>query len=369
MEIDVLADLEALLYHQDEVQIPSLGVISTRQNDFSIDRRAGILYPSAKRVHTFDRIIHTNNNALVNFIAQKYGMSYDEAHQAVQAFADNHADTLKSKGLTLPSIGKLSIDDQGRVQFEPNQVNNYSIENYGLPILEDVHPVIFERQTIPPKIEQSTNGNVSKEIINKKEQALIPAKSYLQLYTENRLLQLLTIIILLLGTTIPLTQRYLANNQPSNHAGFNLSTNTTEQSTENTNEYDKNLDDDNGFVNTTSQENDPKETPIRPKPENVKIPISTPKSKEEALKDEDRPSRVIPIQMETHQIVLGAFGKKENADKLQLDIYSKGYKDVDITQLSNGIYRVAIVLQCPENEVNKKLKEIKKHYKSAYWKK
>ena len=122
MKVDVIADLKALLYHYDEVQIPNLGVISTRQNDFSIDRGAGSIYPSAKRVHTFDRIIHTNNNALVNFIAHKYGMSYDEAHQTVQEFADNYADTLKNKGLTIPSIGHLSMNEEGQVLFEPNNL-------------------------------------------------------------------------------------------------------------------------------------------------------------------------------------------------------------------------------------------------------
>ena len=80
------------------------------------------------------------------------------------------------------------------------------------------------------------------------------------------------------------------------------------------------------------------------------------------------PKEQTSISKETHLIVLGAFGSKENADKLQLKIYSKGYKDANITKLKK-LYRVAIVLDCKKSEVNAKLKEIKKDFKSAYWKK
>ena len=99
------------------IQLPNLGVISTRQNDFSVDRGQGLIIPSAKKVHSFDRIINTNNNALINFIAHKYGMSYEDAHQTIQDFADEYAETLTNKGLSIPSVGDLSMDEDGKVIF------------------------------------------------------------------------------------------------------------------------------------------------------------------------------------------------------------------------------------------------------------
>ncbi len=355
MKVDVLADLESLLYHYDEVQLPSLGVISTRQNDFSVDRGQGLIYPSAKKVHSFDRIINTNNNALINFIAHKYGMSYDDARQTIQDFADEYAETLTNKGLSIPSVGDLSMDENGNVIFQPNQLNNYSIENYGLPTLKNIHPVLFEKSRPEVKTATTTDEVITKEV---KRIATLPMKTYRTIFFENRLLQMMVIVALLLVTSIPLTKRYQASivSPPTDITANNIG--NTNAST-----YNKNLNDQEGYKDITPSKKK-KNIPIIPpeeetrEKETVKPKIETPKP----------PKKEIPISEEAHLIVLGAFGSKENAERLQLKIYSKGYKDANITKLK-GLYRVAIVLDCSKNEVNAKLKNIKKDFKNAYWKK
>ena len=361
MKVDVLADLESLLYHYDEVQLPSLGVISTRQNDFSVDRGQGLIYPSAKKIHSFDHIINTNNNALINFIAHKYGMSYDEAHQTIQDFADEYAETLTNKGLSIPSVGDLSMDENGRIVFQPNQLHNYSIENYGLPTLKNVHPILFEKSK--PEEEQQEEKPSPRAILPAKKLTLVPSKTYTTIFLENRLLQMMVIIALLLVTSIPLTKRYIANN--SNRAGIAtpVDVTTNNSSTTNTNTYDNNLSDKDGYKDVTPAK-DKEKVVVTPPKEEIKEVVTPKEETPKPPKEETK-----PVSTDTHLIVLGAFGSKDNAEKLQLKIYSKGYKDANITKLSNGFYRVGILLDCPKSEVNSKLKEIRKDFKSAYWKK
>ena len=370
MKVDVLADLESLLYHYDEVQLPNLGVISTRQNDFSVDRGQGLIYPSAKKVHSFDRIINTNNNALINFIAHKYGMSYDDALQTIQDFADQHTEILTNKGLSIPSVGDLSMDKDGKVVFRPNQLNNYSIENYGLPTLKNIHPILFEK-TKPTEKTTTTDVPKTKEVkAITKRIATLPAKTYSTIFLENRLLQMMVIIALLLVTSIPLTKRYIANNAnvappiPSVRS-------TTNTVVENTSTYDKDLSDKDGYKITPSTK-EKEAVVVTPPKEEIKETVKEEKEVEVVKPKEETPKppkEQTPVKENAHLIVLGAFGSKENAEKLQLKIYSKGYKNANITKLSNGYYRVAIVLDCPDNEVKTKLKDIKKDFKSAYWKK
>lgn len=361
MKVDILADLESLLYHYDEVQLPNLGVISTRQNDFSVDRGQGLIYPSAKKVHSFDRIINTNNNALVNFIAHKYGMSYDDAHQTIQDFADEHAETLTNKGLSIPSVGDLSIDENGRIVFQPNQLHNYSIENYGLPVLKNVHPVLFDR-TQPKKEKKDDDVPTPRAIVPTKKLPLAPAKTYTTIFLENRLLQMMVIIALLLVTSIPLTKRYIENND-SNRAGITVPPTDITNNNSNTNTYDNNLPDNEGYKVTPNKEK--KDKVVTPPKEEKAKEVTPKKETVQPPKKEENPVS----EEDMHLIVLGAFGNKDNAEKLQLKIYSKGYKQANITKLSNGFYRVGILLDCPKSEVDSKLKDIKKDFESAYWKK
>jgi cell division septation protein DedD/nucleoid DNA-binding protein len=365
MKVDVLADLKSLLYHNDEVQLPNLGVISTRQNDFYIDRGKGEIYPSAKQVHSFDRIINTNNHALVNLIAHKYGMSYDEAHQVIQQFIDEYSTELKNQGLSIPNVGDLKMDENGRVAFTPNPSSNYAIENYGLPVLKNVHPVHFEKTK---KEEVKTVAEVSTIKVQ------VPSKTYTELFVENRLLQMMVIMVLLLITSIPLTTRYIKNS--SNRAGMNIATPDADNDKENTNTYDNNLSDNEGYKITPSKQKAKEttsvttpvvETPITKAPV-VKAPNKVEAKKETPKPTPKPPKEEKPVNVESHLIVLGAFGSKENAEKLQLNIYSKGYKNASVTKLPNGFYRVGIILDCKESEIDTRLNKIKKDYKSAYWK-
>lgn len=360
MKVDVLSYLETLLYHNDEVEIPSLGKISTRQNDFSIDRGEGVFYPSAKRVHSFDKIIHTNNSTLINFIAQKHGMSYDEALRIVQDFSDEYASVLKTKGFNIPSIGHLMMDEEERILFKPNVKQNYAIENYGLPILKNIHPVAADRTQIKIAEQFTPNRNI----------VVKQPKTYAEIFVDNRYLQLMAVIVLLLIVSIPVTKQYNDSQNRAN-AGV-LNTNSEDSNRTNTNDYDKDLDDESGFEEVTpNRKNEPKTIPIAPpkteeKPKVIAPKVEQPKTEQPKV-EQPKTEENQPTSNETQLFVIGAFGSKANAEKLQIEIYSKGYKNADVTETSSGLYRVGIILDIPEKEVNAELLKIKKIYPKAWW--
>ena len=330
MKIDVLANLETLLHHHEEVNLPGIGTLSTRQNDFSIDRKEGMILPASRQVHTLTRINNINNDKLIRFLAHKYGISLEEARQVVDDFAYEYQKTLQGDGIHLPSIGKILKQQSGDIYFEPNNYHNYNIEYFGLPPLKNIHPLNLDKGELAPREEITP---VTKQ------------NSYLDIIVNDRPLQMMVPIILLLLISTILTQQYAGNR---NRAGIGISSNTT--------------------ITELPPPKDDKEyqevfTPVKeekPAPKVVQQPPSKPKRKPKV-------EQPIPDMGEKHLIILGVFGNKTNAEKLQVDVFSKGYS-ADLTEKSNGTYQVGIILKCNKSDVPTHLKKIKQSYSSAWWK-
>ena len=106
-------------------------------------------------------------------------------------------------------------------------------------------------------------------------------------------------------------------------------------------------------------------TEVQPKPSEASDEVTPP-----TTKPTEQPKPTVQEEVidagERHMIVLGVYGNKANAEKLVIDVFSKGY-DADLVPKSN-LYQVAIILKCEKKEVSKRLKAIKKDFPSAWWK-
>lgn len=345
MKIDVLANLETLLHHHEEVNLPGIGKLVTRQSDFSIDRSQGVILPASKQVTGLDQT-PIDNEQLIRFLAHKYGVSREEASQVVSDFAYEYKAILQNVGIDLPSIGKIMMKQTGEIYFETNQYHNYNIDYFGLPPVKNMHPLDLPKGELATKDDKTTT-----QVVTTKKRS-----SYIEIINENLGLQLMIPAIIILILTIPLSQRY-ANTQ----AGFNTpETEAGEESVPRKSE--KNA------ISIT------KENLNTPPKESIKKPSTTPKEvtvpKKTVVKQPTKPVQPVEEAVNSgdkHLIVLGVYGNKTNAEKLVVDVFGKGY-DADLVPKSNGLYQVGIILKCEKKEVATRLKAIKKDFPSAWWK-
>jgi len=369
MKVDVIANLETLLHHHEEVNIPGIGTIYTRQNDFSIDRRQGLIAPASKHVHQLTQITNPDNETLIHFIAYKHGISLDESRQIVSTFALQYYDIIRHQGLNLPGIGKIFMDESGKMFFEPNSVYNYDVEHFGLPTLK-MHPISLPKEEVKEKVEQENpipNTN-SKTQISKEKPAtgqnaatqtqVAPRKDlspgrlnpYINILRENLQLQAMILVSILLMLTIPIVRNYVSNS---------VSTPTTTADM---------------FSPPAPNQNNPIEAaPEKPTPRNVEPvvvePTPPPKVKEKpAPQPKVKEQPTVPTTdisgADKHVAVVGVFGSKENAQKYQVEAFNRGFDA--ILMESGAKFRVGVVLKCSKSELPTKLKEVRKHYPKAW---
>lgn len=379
MKIDVLAQLATLLHQNEEVNVPGIGIISTRQNDFSIDRRQGLIVPASKQVHTLTQITDTNNEDLVNFIAHKYGISLEEARQAVNDFVRKHQDSIRHKGLSIPNLGRVVMNEEGLIAFEPNVVHNFDPEYFGLPVLKNVHPIALPK----PKKEEKTIVVTTAIPADKitpvaPKPTQLPAKKnrvnqIIKVVNENKIVQVGFPVLLLLVIAIFLSKNYY--NKSNAGYSFNITTK---------NQIEK--EGDIPTVKDVTDENTDKPVVIPPpktrKPikrrhsegKSVVVDEPTPKpvtpqpvTPKPRNTDQDKPSTPDVAGEERHLIVVGVYSNKANAEKMQVGVFANGY-EADITEKYGGKYQVGIILKCSRNALRGKMKQVKKKYPSAWWK-
>jgi cell division septation protein DedD/nucleoid DNA-binding protein len=345
MKIDVLANLETLLHHHEEVNLPGIGKLVTRQSDFSIDRSQGVILPAAKQVTGLDQT-PIDNEQLIRFLAHKYGVSREEASQVVSDFAYEYKAILQNVGIDLPSIGKIMMKQTGEIYFESNQYHNYNIDYFGLPPVKNMHPLDLAKGELAAKDEEKPTQAVTKR-----------RSSYVEIINESLPLQLMLPAIIILILTIPLSQRYAEN-----RAGFSiLSTEESIRSVPKQSEKDAISITKENLNTPPKASNTEPSTPPKVETQPEKPVINQPTKPVEPVEEEEIDSG------EKHLIVLGVYGNKANAEKLEVDVFNKGY-NADLVPKSNGLYQVAIILKCEKKQVATRLKAIKKDFPSAWWK-
>jgi Tfp pilus assembly major pilin PilA/nucleoid DNA-binding protein len=347
MKVDVLANLETLLHHHEKVNIPGIGTINTRQNDFSIDRRQGLIIPASKHVHQLTQITNPDNETLIHFIAYKHGISLEESRQIVRTFALQYHDIIRHQGLNIPGIGKIFMDETGKIFFEPNSVYNYDVEHFGLPVL-NMHPITMPKDEVKEKVvkenPQPKSANKAKPKVKAEiapRQDLSPGRlnPYLNILRDNLQLQAMILVSILLILTIPIVQNYVSkNSNPTPPTTAEIITPP---------------------INNTIEESEP------PTPRNVEPVIEKPTPQPKV--EEVQPTTPVEVtDPNKHIAVVGVFSTKDNAQRYQVEVFEKGFEAI---LMENGSkFRVGVVLKCSKSELPSKLKELRAAYPKAWLK-
>lgn len=156
MQRTIDVHISDLLYHQECVVIPTFGAFLAQHFSAEVNPSTHMMRPAGKRV-SFNARVNQNDGLLANHISQSESISYNEALESISISVRGWKRMLRSgKKVTLPLVGKLYLDAEGRVQFNPSLEINYDVHAFGLGI--------FRAPSAPRElaIEQSINQVIEK---------------------------------------------------------------------------------------------------------------------------------------------------------------------------------------------------------------
>ncbi len=128
--------ISELLFQYDCVIVPNLGGFVTNYKPAIIQPIQNKIYPPSKGI-SFNKNLNNNDGLLINFIAQKEGITYDSALKNIESLVVKiNADLRLKKRVLLDAVGTLFLDNENRIQFEPDNAINYLLDSYGLTVFQ-----------------------------------------------------------------------------------------------------------------------------------------------------------------------------------------------------------------------------------------
>jgi nucleoid DNA-binding protein/cell division septation protein DedD len=126
--------ISQLLYRHECVVVPGFGAFLTRSYPAELNRSINMLRPAWRQV-VFNGRIAENDGLLAKHVATAEGTTYKEALEAIHIAVKNWQRILRAgKKVNLAGVGRLFLDAEGTLQFNPAQDVNYNIHSYGLHI-------------------------------------------------------------------------------------------------------------------------------------------------------------------------------------------------------------------------------------------
>ena len=161
--------ISELLYQYDCVIVPTLGGFIANYKSATIQPIQNTFSPPSKSI-SFNKNLSNNDGLLANFIAQKEGITFNDAVKKIEAYVATINRDLKLKNrILLHDVGALFLDTENRIQFEPQNTVNYLLGSYGLPVfqkqpikhitIEEKITTQFKDKTTPLTVVKSGKNN------------------------------------------------------------------------------------------------------------------------------------------------------------------------------------------------------------------
>lgn len=135
--------LHELLYRYNCVVIPDFGAFLTQKKSAVLHKASNTFYPPTKLV-SFNKQLTSNDGLLVSYMAHAEKKGYEATLKSVQeTVLDWKASLKKGAKLSLPNIGELWQNSDGKLQFQPTEKVNHLTSSFGFsPFVS--RPVIRE---------------------------------------------------------------------------------------------------------------------------------------------------------------------------------------------------------------------------------
>jgi hypothetical protein len=329
--LDLSYHIEELLFLNDCVIIPTIGGFIVNYASASIDFVEQQLLPPQKAV-SFNPKLVNNDGLLANHLAQKEHLTYKQATLKVEAFSRQiESDLFNNKIVHFNNVGKLYFNSDSKLEFVPANTN-FLKDAYGLPNL-----------TCTPILR-------SKDYLKTMPEHLVPIQrkrnaSALFILTQPKVVAAAALLIFVLS--MPFIYSALVGTATDNNS---TTIANTQQATDTNNSSQASL--------IPSIGNNPTTPPPSKKLIEV-VPVDTITEKVIAELS------VVDENAEDYVIVLGAFGKKGNANRLAKKLAKDNYLP-DVT-LKNGLNRVGVQITCTPEELKLHLDFLQENYNKKAW--
>ena len=312
MKNTISSYISNLLFIHDCVIIPKFGGFVGNNTSAVLNETTGVISPPAKEI-LFNPNLQTNDGLLVNHIALSEQITNEEAKRNLEEYVSNIKEKLQSiRTYRIEKVGLLSIGIDGNILFLQDSFTNYNLNSFGLKSQQTEKVDVINK-----KIEL-----VTAPISNKKG--------------RNRVWRAAAILLPIIGLSlISITQEQKINNIYSQMANFNPFSmfENTEEISELESENMKN---------------------ISIKGEDV---ITTPEV--EGIEEN------IIIEKNFH-LIAGAFGNKNNAEKLVKKLKAENYNSSIVGTTKGGLIRVSFDSFATKEEANLALGILKSENKSSW---
>lgn len=124
--------ISQLLYRYQCVTVPGFGAFLTENRSAQLVQDTNTFYPP-KKVLSFNFHLKNNDGLLANHISLCEKIDYDKAVALIEEEVTAWKFSIqKSEALTLKNIGKLSLNSENSLVFEPIDNLNYATDSFGL---------------------------------------------------------------------------------------------------------------------------------------------------------------------------------------------------------------------------------------------
>lgn len=121
--------INELLYNHNCVIVPGFGAFLTK--NIAASRNNDVFSPPKKTI-AFNGMLKENDGLLANKISATDGISYKAALKKIKKDVKTLASSLNVGEVEIDNIGTLRLNDEKKIQFQPNQNVNFDSKSYGL---------------------------------------------------------------------------------------------------------------------------------------------------------------------------------------------------------------------------------------------
>ncbi len=332
--MDIIYCIGELLYSNDCVILPGFGGFVTHYVPASIHPINHTFNPPSKSI-LFNSKLVRDDGLLLDFIAEKEGLTYADVKIRVAEFVNEVTNKLRSgETVVFNNIGSLKHDPQGNLLFNPDGSVNYLEESFGLPSFVS-QPVI--RKPLHKRLETT--------FIDRKPTTEKRSRRKRAVWATAAVLPVLLVFgwFIFFGDILPdNTQKTgivtLPDTELNEDKDANNPNNADSYSPEGKNPPLESLD----FSDTDLE-----------KPENTTTP-------------EDTPPEPVVIQKQ-YYIIGGAFGVEANADKYVATLRQNGWDAKRAGLSPNGFHMVSYMSTVDKNEALLNLAMIRKDGNPGAW--
>lgn len=296
-----------LLYRYECVTVPEFGAFLTQRVSATIHESTNAFYPPKKKL-SFNEQIQANDGILTHYIADVEKIPFEEASKKIEKRVKSLKSYLtQGETISFENIGDLTLNNEGKIIFEPSYHLNYLTDAFGLS------------QFVSP----SVNREVYKEAVHEIEKvvpiAVTPEKRNSRSYLKYAAV---AVVALTLGGFV--ASNYYVNN-----------------------------------INTQNQiAQEEANQQLESKIQEATFVIENP-----------LPAVTLNVKKQTgnYHIIAGAFRVEENSDKKLEELKALGYDARKIGQNKYGLHEVVYASYEDRLEALKALREVKRNHNPAAW--